>query len=123
MPIAGHQHFSFALYPHPGDWKQAMTVRHGYEFNYKLIATQVEQHTGPLPAEHSFAAVSADDVVLTAMKKAEDSNALVFHMYEWAGKSANLDVTVPRAPPVRWKPTCWKSRKARHSRSAAITSP
>jgi alpha-mannosidase len=92
----GKQQFRFALYPHAGDWKQAMTVRHGFEFNYNLSASQVEQHTGALPAEHSFAAVSADDVVLTAMKKAEDSDALVFHMYEWAGKSGNVDVTVPR---------------------------
>ena len=31
----GHQHFSYALYPHAGDWKQALTVRHGYEYNYQ----------------------------------------------------------------------------------------
>jgi alpha-mannosidase len=91
----GHHHFSYALYPHAGDWKQAMTVRHGWEFNYKLAAMQVEAHTGALPAEHSFAAVSPEDVVLTAMKKAEDSNALIFHMYEWAGKSAQADLTLP----------------------------
>jgi alpha-mannosidase len=91
----GHQHFSYALYPHGGDWKQAMTVRHGYEFNYKLTAMQVEAHTGALPAEHSFAAVTPDDVVLTAMKKAEDSDALIFHMYEWAGKSADVELTPP----------------------------
>jgi alpha-mannosidase len=91
----GHHHFSYALYPHAGDWKQAMTVRHGWEFNYKLAAMRVEAHTGALPAEHSFAAVSPDDVVLTAMKKAEDSNALVFHMYEWAGKNAQADLALP----------------------------
>jgi alpha-mannosidase len=91
----GEQHFSFALYPHAGDWKQAMTVRRGYEYNYGLTATQVEEHTGALPAEHSFVSVSADDVVLTAMKKAEDSNALVFHMYEWAGKQAQVALEVP----------------------------
>ncbi len=91
----GQQHFSYALYPHAGDWKQAMTVRHGYEYNYGLTATQVEEHTGTLPAEHSFVSVSADDVVLTAMKKAEDSNALVFHMYEWAGKQAQVALDVP----------------------------
>ena len=44
----GHQHFSYALYPHGGDWKQALTVRHGYEYNYKLNAMQVEAHTGSL---------------------------------------------------------------------------
>jgi alpha-mannosidase len=91
----GHQHFSFALYPHAGDWKQALTVRHGYNYNYKLKAVQVEPHTGTLPLEHSFVTVKPENVVLTAMKKAEDSNALVLHMYEWAGKQANVEVTVP----------------------------
>ncbi|HZP03939.1 MAG TPA: glycoside hydrolase family 38 C-terminal domain-containing protein [Terracidiphilus sp.] len=91
----GHQRFSYALYPHAGDWKQAMTVRHGFEFNIKLRAMQVEPHAGSLPAEHSFAAVSPEDVVMTAMKKAEDSDALIFHMYEWAGKSASVELTAP----------------------------
>ena len=53
----GEHHFRFALYPHAGDWKQAMTVRHGWEFNYPLKAMQVQAHTGSLPAEHSFVAI------------------------------------------------------------------
>jgi alpha-mannosidase len=72
-----------------------VTVRHGYEFNYRLKAIQVEAHIGTMPPEHSFIAVTSDDVVMTAVKKAEDSNALIFHMYEWAGKTADLEVTVP----------------------------
>ena len=92
----GHHHFSYALYPHAGDWKQALTVRHGYEFNYQLQAMQVDAHTGSLPAEHSFASVEPENVVLTAMKKAEDSDSLIFHAYEWAGKSGNLIFTVPK---------------------------
>jgi alpha-mannosidase len=92
----GHHHFSYALYPHSGDWKAAMSVRQGYEFNYPLTAMQVEAHTGVMPSEHSFIAVKPDDVVLTAVKKAEDSNALIFHMYEWAGKSGTVELIVPR---------------------------
>jgi len=91
----GHQSFSYALYPHPGDWKQALTVRRGYEFNYKLKAWQVDVHAGPLPPRHSFIAVSPENVVLTAIKKAEDSDALLFHMYEWAGKADSVTLTVP----------------------------
>ncbi|HET8636986.1 MAG TPA: glycoside hydrolase family 38 C-terminal domain-containing protein, partial [Acidobacteriaceae bacterium] len=30
----GHQHFRYALYPHGGGWRQAMSVRHGFNFNY-----------------------------------------------------------------------------------------
>jgi len=92
----GHQHFKFSLYPHSGDWKQALTVRHGYEFNYKLRAMQVQPHAGSSPAEHAFATVEPENVVLTALKKAEDDNGLIFRMYEWAGKSADVKVRVPK---------------------------
>ncbi len=92
----GHQHFSYALYPHGSDWKTAMTVRHGYEFNYPLTGMQVESHAGSMPASHSFVTVTPDNVVLTAMKKAEDSNALIFHLYEWAGKSADVAINLPK---------------------------
>jgi alpha-mannosidase len=72
-----------------------MTVRHGYEFNYGLTAMQVEAHAGAMPPEHSFVTVDSGNVVVTAMKKAEDSDALVFHMYEWAGKNGSITMTVP----------------------------
>jgi alpha-mannosidase len=91
----GHQHFSYALYPHGGGWKEAMSVRHGFDLNYKLSATQVEPHTGEMAARHSFVSVEPDNVVMTAMKKAEDSNALIFHLYEWAGKSGNIEISLP----------------------------
>ena len=91
----GHHHFSYALYPHAGDWKQALTVRHGYEYNYRLQTMQAAPHAGNLPVEYSFASVEADNVVLTAMKKAEDSDSLIFHAYEWAGKSSNVTFTIP----------------------------
>ena len=93
----GHQHFSYALYPHAGDWKQAMTVRHGYAFDYTLNARQVDSHTGSMPLEHSYFSVKGDDsVILTAVKKAEDSNALVLRFYEWAGKDGQVSLTFPK---------------------------
>ena len=39
----GHQHFHYALYPHAGTWKDAMTVRQGWEYNYPLQAA-LQQH-------------------------------------------------------------------------------
>ena len=96
-PVAdrGRQQFSFSLYPHAGDWKQAMTVRHGFDFNYKLQGMQVEAHDGALPSSHSFVSAEPSNVVLTAVKKAEDGDGLVFHLYEWAGKSGEIKLTVP----------------------------
>jgi alpha-mannosidase len=91
----GHHHFSYALYPHAGTWKQALTVRHGYEFNYKLQAIQVESHVGVLPSEHSFIQMDAQNVVLTALKKSEDTDALILRFYEWAGLSGTVKLSVP----------------------------
>jgi alpha-mannosidase len=90
-----HHHFSYGLYPHGGDWKQALTVRHGYEFNYGLKAMQVQAHSGSMKAEHSFASVAEDNVVMTAMKKTESGNGLVLRFYEWQGKGGNVTLTVP----------------------------
>jgi alpha-mannosidase len=92
----GHHHFTYALFPHAGDWKTALTIRRGYEYNYKLAALQVEAHSGTLPLEQSFIAVKSDNVVLTAVKKAEDANGLILHFYEWAGKGGNVQFTLPK---------------------------
>jgi alpha-mannosidase len=91
----GHQHFTYALYPHGGDWKQALTVRHGYEYNYALQAAQVASHAGALPAEHAYVTVKPENVVLTALKKAEDADGLVLRVYEWAGKSSDVQIHLP----------------------------
>jgi alpha-mannosidase len=91
----GHHHFHYALYPHAGTWKDALTVRHGYEYNYPLTAVVTTAHAGSLPASHSFASVAPENVVLTAMKKAEDTKGLIFRVYEWAGKATTAEFHVP----------------------------
>jgi alpha-mannosidase len=91
----GKHHFSYSLYPHTGDWKQALTVRRGYEFNYKLWAQQVMAHEGKLGADHSYASVDSRNVVVTAMKKTEDGDGLLLRFYEWAGQAGNVALNVP----------------------------
>jgi alpha-mannosidase len=91
----GHQHFDYALYPHAGTWKDALTVRHGWEYDYPLTGYVATSHAGPLPAQRSFGSAGPEDVVLTAMKKAEDANGLILRAYEWAGKDATAEFHVP----------------------------
>jgi len=91
----GPQHFVYALYPHTGSWKQAQTVHRGYELNDPLKAQQVFSHTGTLTAEHSWASIENPNVTLTAIKKAEDADALIFRMYEWAGTPTSVKLHIP----------------------------
>lgn len=96
-PVAdmGHHSFHYALYPHAGTWKDALTVRKGYEYNYPLTAVVTTAHAGALSATHSFVSVTPENVVLTAVKKAEDAKGLIFRVYEWAGKNATAEFHVP----------------------------
>jgi len=91
----GEQKFVYAIYPHAGRWQDAETVRRGYELNDRMTGEQVFAHTGQLPPAKSFASVENPNVTLTAMKKMEEGNGLVFRMYEWAGKASEVKLHIP----------------------------
>ena len=92
----GHHEFTYSLYPHVGTWKDAETVRRGYELNYKLGVLSAQNHSGDLSAVHSFIGVNASNVVLTAVKASEEGNEVVLRFYEWAGKEANTKIVLPQ---------------------------
>jgi alpha-mannosidase len=91
----GHHEFTYSLYPHAGTWRDAQTVRRGYELNYKLLAIRSQKHDGTLPAEYSFVKIESDNVVLTAVKKSEDDDSLVLRFYEWAGREEDVKLQLP----------------------------
>lgn len=91
----GHHVFTYSLYPHAGSWRDAQTIRRGYELNYGLTAMAVSHHQGTLPAQHSFLQLRADNVVLTAVKNAEDNDGVVLRFYEWAGKEGDVAIQLP----------------------------
>ena len=63
--------------------------------NYRLITVPVGKHEGKLPAEHSFLQTRADNIIVTAVKKAEDDNALIVRYFEWAGKQGDVAIQLP----------------------------
>ena len=91
----GHHEFTYSLYPHAGTWRDAQTVRRGYELNYKPIAMPEQKHQGTLASEHSFVHVESDNVVLTAIKQSEDDDYLVLRFYEWMGKEVDVKLQLP----------------------------
>ena len=91
----GHHEFTYSLYPHAGTWREALTVRQGYEVNYPLMATATTQHQGALPASQSFFTTEEDNVVITTIKKDAADNSLIVRFYEWAGKEGDVHLTLP----------------------------
>jgi alpha-mannosidase len=57
-------------------------VQAGYELNVPLRVGLPDAHKGPEAREASFLRVDAPNVIVEAVKKAEDSDGLVLRLYE-----------------------------------------
>src|SRR5271167_3699452 len=117
----GHHEFTYSLYPHGDTWREALTVRQGYELNYPLMAVTTGQHPGPLPAEKSFFGTTEDNVVITAIKKQApqppvqavydgqprtvhpEEGALIIRFYEWAGEKGDIHLQLPQPGTAAWE--------------------
>nr|WP_225938760.1 alpha-mannosidase [Kovacikia minuta] len=92
----GHHSFTYAIYPHAGDWKAAQTVQKGYELNLPLQAIVIPANDTSqpktLPPKGSLLNLGANNLVLTAFKQSEDSpNEWILRCYECHGESAQLN--------------------------------
>lgn len=97
-PVAdqGRHEFTYALYPHVGGWREGGTERQGYALNYRPLVLAVEAHQGSLPSSYSFVGIEPRNLILTAIKKAEDDKALIFRFFEFEGKPAQARLRLPR---------------------------
>lgn len=79
----GEHTFTYSLYPHLDSWREAETLLRAYEVNAPLVpvATGPNEH-GILPPSASFVELDRAGVFIEAIKKAEDSEALVFRLVE-----------------------------------------
>jgi alpha-mannosidase len=89
----GPHDFTYAMYPHAGDWRQAHTELRGYELNDRLHTFAVPAHEGSLASDHSFVRIEPGNVILTAIKKAEDDNSLIVRFYEFEGRPSHVRLT------------------------------
>jgi alpha-mannosidase len=71
----------------------------GYEYNFPLISILTNIHGGKLATKYSFAELEPKNLVLTSIKKAEDSDALILQFYDALGIDAKAMLTLFR--PVR----------------------
>lgn len=88
----GIHEFTYSLYPHGGDWREAHVVRHGYELNHPVEVLETTAHSGTLPASHSFVAFESQHVILDTLKRAEDSDDVIVRMYESAGGREQVSI-------------------------------
>jgi len=97
LPELGSHTIRFALVPHGGDFKASEATRMGYEFNHPFTVAATDLHEGPLAASHGFATLETPNVMLSGLKKAEDSEALIVRLYEMEGRKTEARVRLDAA--------------------------
>ncbi|RMH74977.1 MAG: alpha-mannosidase [Cyanobacteria bacterium J007] len=97
----GRHQFIYAVYPHRGDWKQANTVRRGYELNFPVRVIDIEDNFSKkdanqdyvLSASSTFLELSAKNIIVMALKRAQDDrHGWVLRCYETEGKATEVEL-------------------------------
>lgn len=88
----GRHEFTYSLYPHRGDYMEGRVVRAGYELNVPL---QVFAADCPMIAEaESLVSVEAENVIIEAVKKCEESGDLILRLYECHGRGVKTRINL-----------------------------
>jgi alpha-mannosidase len=90
----GTHSFTYAVMPHPGDFRQAGVIEAADELNRPLRYARTDRPAGE---SRSLVEVDTPQVVVEAIKRAEDSDAVVVRLYEAWGRPcrARLMTTLP----------------------------
>ncbi len=68
----GKYEWTYAIYPHMGDWAEGDVYAEAEDHNLPLQPAQSGPHPGTLPKELSFVELSGKNLQMTAFKRAED---------------------------------------------------
>ncbi|MBW4489599.1 MAG: alpha-mannosidase [Trichocoleus desertorum ATA4-8-CV12] len=107
----GQHQFTYALYPHVGNWQTAQTVRKGYELNFPLQTFLLDTQRSPayppatLPPQSQLLNLPAENLILSAFKQSEDDpQQWILRCYECHGQPTELtlhsDLGLAIAQPV-----------------------
>lgn len=86
----------YRLYPHKNNWQNAKTSNFALDYNYPFLIKEEENHKRELPQNYSFYSSKVDNVLISVLKKAEDSEAVILRVVENAGKNTTATITLPQ---------------------------
>ncbi|AZS13464.1 alpha-mannosidase [Paenibacillus lutimineralis] len=93
----GEHEFTYSLYPHKGDWREAHTLRRAAELNHPAEVTEVERGQGKLPSVQSLIQFTGQHVVLDSIKPSEDGQASILRLYESSGGRERITLQWPQS--------------------------
>ena len=92
----GKHEILYSIYPHPDGWQSAGSNWEAAKLNQPLLAFQTYTHPGTMGKSISFVKLNNPDVMVKAIKKAENSDEIIIRIFETKGKAAdNIELALP----------------------------
>jgi len=89
LPDTGRHKVRMALVPHGKALAAAELTRLGSRFNHPMVVLPTDVHAGDLPSRVEGLQAGPANVVLSCVKKGDDSDALIVRLFETAGKETS----------------------------------
>ena len=93
----GEHEFRYFIYPHTGDWEQGGVLKQAELFNVSLEMAQAGPHKGTLAKNMSFFELTPDELILSAIKKAEDRQTFIIRIANPATRDIQASLRLPAA--------------------------
>lgn len=93
----GKHFFTYSLYVHEGDWREAHVVHRAAELNNPLLVHEASRKNGKKlkSVQTGFISVKPDNIIIEVLKQAENEDALVLRAYECHGNPTNAALEFP----------------------------
>lgn len=86
--------FTYSLYPHAGDYRDADIISEAYKLNVPMQAVKLGRQNGKLPESFCGFLCDSKNIIAETIKKAEDGNGIVIRMYESFNRKTSAKVSV-----------------------------
>mgnify|MGYP006285580237 CR=1 FL=1 len=77
----GKQSYKLAFYPHKGNWQAGQVFLEAMLYNYETRIVQTGRGEGRLDNNSSFIEFESEQIITSALKKAEDGNGYIIRLY------------------------------------------
>ncbi|MFI4861218.1 MAG: alpha-mannosidase [Phycisphaerales bacterium JB063] len=91
----GKHTFTYALYPHPGDFRDGRVIEEAYNLNVPLIVQPADNNAGSLHHDaHAWLEVDQPGIAIEAVKIAEDGEGIIVRLYEAYGTRRDVSLLI-----------------------------
>lgn len=88
----GEQAFTYIIIPHKGRWEKAPSLDWTENLNNPCYSFVEYNHKGKFPQKQSFFKINKENILVTVLKKAEETDDFILRLYETKGKSTQVEI-------------------------------